>query len=389
MRSVPPGLSRDDAEIHPRLREVLERTYFARCDPGYLDSPVGRDDVTDHLHRRYEVCLAHVVPWLARHAHLEAAEIVEIGCGTGSSTAAFARVARHVHGYDIDAPSVRAAEGRMQVLGIGNATLHCEPAQDLLARLAERHAGGADVILLYAVLEHQTIEERLESIRVAWELLREGGLLVVVETPNRLAFTDSHTSLLPFFHMLPDELALRYADRSPRPLFREAIAKALEHSPQQALETLARWGRGVGHHEFELVLGKLGDLVVASGYEPEMLAMFPLQRDESLLQGWFVESSLEVPLAFTRHNLNFILRKGGRRADEYDGHRPPALEASPGAELARRYAELEERYRAMEQSAAVRMARRMERYPMLSRVIRSTLRIARAQPSFLRRSPRP
>jgi S-adenosylmethionine-dependent methyltransferase len=379
---MPSGLSPGGAETERRLREVLARTYFARCDPGYLDSPAGRDDLADHLHRRHEACLAHVVPWLARHARLEAAEIVEIGCGTGSSTAGFAGVARHVHGYDIDAPSVEAARGRMQVLGIANASLHCEPAPELLARLVERHAGGVDVILLYAVLEHQTIGERLESIRVAWELLREAGLLVVVETPNRLAFTDSHTSLLPFFHWLPDELALRYADRSPRPLFREAIARALEHSPERALETLARWGRGVGHHEFELVLGKLGDLVVASGYEPEMLAMFPLRREESILQGWFVESGLEIPLAFTRHNLNFILRKGGRRPGERDGPRPPALEASPGAELARRYAELEERCRAMEGSAAVRAARWIERHPALARVVRRTVRAAR----FLRRT---
>ena len=106
---MPSGLSREEVETDARLREVLERTYFARCDPGYLDSPAGRDDLADHLHRRYDVCLAHVVPWLARHARLEDAEIVEIGCGTGSSTAGFAGVARHVHGYDIDAPSVRAA----------------------------------------------------------------------------------------------------------------------------------------------------------------------------------------------------------------------------------------------------------------------------------------
>ena len=320
--AAPSGPSRDDPEIRARLGKALRESYFARCDPGYLDSQVGRDDLADHLHRRYEACVAHVVPWLARHVSLETAEIVEIGCGTGSSTAGFA-------------------------------------ARPSRARLRHRRA------------------ERLESIRVARDLPREGGLLVVVETPNRLAFTDSHTSLLPFSHMLPDELALRYAHRSPRALFRDAIANALEHSTQQALDTLARWGRGVGYHEFELVLGPLGDLVVASGYEPEMLAMFPLQPEESLLQTWFLESGLDVPLAFTRRDLNFILRKGGRRAGEASGHSPPAGKQSAGAELAGMYADLLERHGALEASGAGRIARVLERHPMVARVVRGAVRLTR------------
>ena len=36
------------------------------------------------------------------------------------------------------------------------------------------------------------------------------------ETPNRLLWWDHHTSILPFYGMLPDDLAIAYADRSPR-----------------------------------------------------------------------------------------------------------------------------------------------------------------------------
>jgi hypothetical protein len=73
----------------------------------------------------------------------------------------------------------------------------------------------------------------------------------VVETPNRLWCIDNHTSLLPFFMWLPDDLALAYAGRSPREAIREKFAGAGE---EQMLEFL-RQGRGVSYHEFELALG--------------------------------------------------------------------------------------------------------------------------------------
>ena len=73
--------------------------------------------------------------------------------------------------------------------------------------MASRHeTDGVDLVLLYALLEHQTLDERIETLRLAERIVRPGGAIVVTETPNRLTYVDRHTSQLPFFHLLPIEL---------------------------------------------------------------------------------------------------------------------------------------------------------------------------------------
>ena len=104
------------------------------------------------------------------------------------------------------------------------------------------------------MLEHLTIPERLEALRVARDVVRDDGVIVVVETPNRLVDIDTHTSLLPFFDQLPVELALEYADRSPRLEFRDDIAAARASEPDGGATRLARWATGASFHEFELDL---------------------------------------------------------------------------------------------------------------------------------------
>jgi S-adenosylmethionine-dependent methyltransferase len=257
------------------------------------------------------------------------------------------------------------------VLGLTNVDLQLVDAATAIDDIAARHpAGSVDVVLLYAVLEHQTLEERLECIDMSWKLLRDGGVLVVVESPNRLALWDYHTSLLPFFHQLPDDLALRYLDRSPRDAFTSSMRQALAESDDSGMLALARWGRGVGSHEFELVLGELDELIVADGYEDEIVAWFPVETEDRLLDAFFAAKDITTPRAFTRHVLNFILRKGGRRAsDPLLLHEPGSSVLDAGdpsyAALEARCRAVEERYAALEASPAVRLARLLDRTPRL------------------------
>ena len=118
-----------------------------------------------------------------------------------------------------------------------------------------------DFIIFYASLEHMTHHERISAIRTTWDMLPPGGLLSVVETPNRLWHTDPHTSLLPFFHWLPDELAFDYSRFSSRPNFRERYDNYDDE--QQRLHFLRR-GRGVSFHEFVLAIGSVEQLNVRS-----------------------------------------------------------------------------------------------------------------------------
>jgi ubiquinone/menaquinone biosynthesis C-methylase UbiE len=270
-----------------------------------------REAVANEVYLRYNATLRYAVPWLQRAISLQDSEIVEIGCGTGSSSVAFAQAARAVRGYDISEQYVEAARQRAGFFQLDNVEFTaCRPA-DLAREVAAHHPRGTDIVLLFAVLEHCTSAEALEYLRSCWQMLRPGGVLAVIETPNRLTYFDLHTSQLPFFHFLPRELKLEYFERSPRDEVVDELRRALEKSEEEALESLTRLGAGISYHEFELALDTddLGSLLVCDGFEAEMLQWFPPNYEERLLQTVFQQHRVPAPLGFTRHVLNLAFRK--------------------------------------------------------------------------------
>jgi len=305
--------SRSTTELsHARAAELrisLLRHFFTWLTPETAATPTAQHDINNHVFGRYQECAQAIIPWVGRRTRLASARVLEIGCGTGSSTAAFAERCRRVDGYDIDTRCVAPARDRLRIMGIDNAAVHLVQAHELLERVREDAAGGVDVVLYYAVLEHQTIAERLDSLRLCWEILRPGGVLVVTDTPNRLAYWDHHTALLPFFHMLPDELAVLYGARSPRGDFAHDMRRFAAESMGAAVDSLARWGRGASYHEFELALGDLNELVVGDGWDPEILGIKDVCLEDELLRRLFIERNIKVPLGFARTNLDLILRK--------------------------------------------------------------------------------
>lgn len=290
------------------IRQALLETIFRDRDSAWIESQSGRNDVANHVLHRYAEGCNFYVPWVEKVMSLANRTVVEIGCGTGSSTAAFARKARHVYGYDLDGPSVEATRRRMAVQGLNNVTLAVAQPDEILEALARRHFGEVDVMLLSAVLEHCTLRERLAYIEASWHALRPGGLLVVTETPNRLHFFDYHTSFLPFFNSLPDDLALLYAARSPRQDFRDLLTG--EAPDEEKRMRLTRFGRGMSYHEFELALpGDLRALVAADGWDPLILALRPLVPGEDSLRETVVREGYPIPPGFLRRDIDVILRK--------------------------------------------------------------------------------
>src|SRR6516162_774532 len=84
--------------IHERFAPKLAQ------DPVYIQSTI------DIGYGRYNACLAHFVPWLQRYDnHLTPQVLLEIGAGTGSSTAAFARMCGEKTGYDFDESALEFA----------------------------------------------------------------------------------------------------------------------------------------------------------------------------------------------------------------------------------------------------------------------------------------
>jgi len=308
---VPPRLAANfrplDAAGHARVQRALRTHYYAER-LGFLETDAGRKALRDHTIGRIELDRIWVIPWLDATRSLEGLRVLEIGCGTGSSTVAIAEQGARVTALDPHGPSLEVARERLATYG-----LHVELVEGNGTEIETLFAGRVfDFILFHACIEHMTLDERLVTIRSSWKMLPAGALWGLTETPNRLWWLDGHSSHLPLFHWLPDDLAIRYAKFSPREDFRERF-----HEPSpEALHAFYRYGRGVSFHEFELALGPRDGWTVVS-----CRRLF--HRRERPVRAWrrrFTKAGRyertlasllpDVPRAFLLPSLDLVLRKG-------------------------------------------------------------------------------
>ncbi len=156
-----------------------------------------------------------------------------------------------------------------------------------------------------------TTDERITSMQMAWNMLRENCFWCVIETPNRLWYHDDHTSLLPFYSWLPNDVAFLYSRHSPRESFSNSYR---EYNDINLLSFLRR-GRGVSYHEFDLALANAGDLDVVSS-----LPIYLRKRDSDRASQWLrsvnhqFESLLmavgpKIHPGFYQPSLDLILQK--------------------------------------------------------------------------------
>lgn len=248
----------------------------------------------------------HLLPWIARTVPLGGATVLEYGCGQGAVSCAFAPlVGRHI-GVDIDAEAVAQARFRAARRGLENVDLRVVPATEIVDHV--RAIGERiDVVLLYAVVEHLTLDERLAVLAAARDVVAPDGHVVVAELPNRLTPVDHHSAQMAYVDALPDDVLVRYADRSGRREFADAIAEAVAEGPDAARLAAARWGRGVSFHEFELVFGDLAERTVASGYAAELYPARPVRLEELQLQASFDAWRPDLPPAWSRSWIDTIL----------------------------------------------------------------------------------
>jgi S-adenosylmethionine-dependent methyltransferase len=285
-----------------QLTEALRDKYFLD-PPHYLETPEGERDLRDHVEGRISRDRAVIVPWLDSIIGLHGKVIVEVGCGTGSSTVALAEQGA----FDIDRPSLEVGRERCKAYGVA-AELHEGNAQALPTGVI----GSADVVIFFASLEHMTLSEKLAALRSTWTNLKPGALLSVVETPNRLWWFDGHTSLLPFYLWLPDDLAIHYAKYSPRSPFNTQIAEPITN---EKLTHLTRIGRCASYHEFELSIGDLRSLEVHS--LNAWLRKNPIEYARWMITEAAYERQLrrlgpKLSPAFFEHQIQLAIRKPSR-----------------------------------------------------------------------------
>ena len=257
---VPRHLAENQIRVSPEQLETIRASIEANYYRGPRDRKFyGRRyeyTVQKKLRLRLEGDRRVIVPWLDRAKSLKGSRILEVGCGTGCSTVALVEQGASVVAIDIDQDALAIARDRMRVYGLDAEFLPVNA--DDLSQFRRR---WFDFVIFFASIEHMTVPERIAALREAWGLLLPGGLLVIVETPNRLWYYDGHTSMLPFFHWLPDELAYRYARFSPRENFGERFDN---YEDGESREQFSRTGRGMSFHEFDLAIRPAGTLDVVS-----------------------------------------------------------------------------------------------------------------------------
>ena len=217
------------------------------------------EELDEHLVKRLSKFRNQVIPWINNFYPLQNATVLEIGCGTGSSTVALAEQGAKVYAIDISEESLEVANNRLKLYKQSATLLQCN-ATEIESCLGHI---SFDCIIFFATLEHLINEERITALRAAWEMLKKDRILCVIEAPNRLWHYDFHTSLLPFNMWLPDDLAYQYAKFSKREKFNELYT---DHPPGNMLGFLRR-GRGVSYHEFDVAINNFDHSQVISSLE--------------------------------------------------------------------------------------------------------------------------
>lgn len=249
------------AEQMQELHDFTARAMFD--EPAFAATEQGKHEMYVHLVHRLTEFRNNVMPWFARHMTMAGSRILEIGAGTGSSVIALAETGASVDAVDIMPNHLAVARKRVELHGLEAHIVDCNAVEFPFDR------GDYDLILLSATLEHMTLDERLSFLATAWKHLKPRGLLGIYESPNRIWYRDDHTSMLPFFHWLTDDLAIAYAKKSPRADFASDKLTAVK---------LARWGRGASFHEVDLSIG-LENCTVEMSLHQHLCETFPHYRE--------------------------------------------------------------------------------------------------------------
>jgi len=275
-----------------------------------------RKEFDFQLHVRMQQAELVFMPWINESIDLAGKNILEIGCGTGSSTVAIAKRANKVIGCDISKDSLSANQKRLECMKITNVDYFklndnwlTTPNVELPVDLS-----NINVVVCYALLEHLLIEERLNLLSYLWKNLKSESILITFETPNRLASIDWHTSQTLFAQILPDNLCAHYYSRSNANNLKFIAKNQYSQLNSKEIESVYRLGVGVSFHEFELAIGFPNMKIINDGFSINLKhhrdqLSVGAEDYENALGEILVKSSLSIPRGFAKASLDFIIQK--------------------------------------------------------------------------------
>ncbi|WP_420345217.1 class I SAM-dependent methyltransferase [Pelagibius sp.] len=98
-------------------------------------------------------------------------EVLELGCGTGSTAMVHAPFVKHIHAVDISAGMLEIARDKVEAAGIDNITFECAAVDDFTAPDESLDAVLA-LSLLHLVTDKEAVMARIHR------MLKPGGLFV-------------------------------------------------------------------------------------------------------------------------------------------------------------------------------------------------------------------
>ncbi len=98
-------------------------------------------------------------------------EVLEIGCGTGTTALTHAPHVRHIRATDISEEMITIARAKADAEGITNVTFEVSAIDDLKVE-----KGSQDMVMAHSILH--LVENRTEVIRQCFDMLKPGGLFV-------------------------------------------------------------------------------------------------------------------------------------------------------------------------------------------------------------------
>ena len=137
-------IDRDGLHI---IKNSIKENYHTgwRSESNY-SKEIYENDLNAHLYRRLESDRRTIVPWLYNAITLQDRRILEIGCGTGSSTVAIAEQRAKVTGIDIDEGALSVAKDRSKVYGV-EAEFRVLNANEIMDTFG---ANAFDIIIFFA-----------------------------------------------------------------------------------------------------------------------------------------------------------------------------------------------------------------------------------------------
>jgi S-adenosylmethionine-dependent methyltransferase len=224
-------------------------------------------------------------------------------------TVALAEQGANVTSLDVHREAILTAKLRCAIHNVENVSFMEANATDI--REIFRGTKAFDLILFYAALEHMTLDERRLALSGAMQILPNGKYMCIAATPNRLWFHDSHTSFLPFFHWLPDELAFEYSACSPRFPFNNRYREL----DKASMLSFLREGRGVSFHELDLYFGLdqtykvVSDLSQFLSYRNPAKLLKRIVRGDGKRERLLRSYAPQRARAFFREYLELVLQK--------------------------------------------------------------------------------